>query len=117
MWRDSTGSCRVFGSPIRCPACRVDVGAGPLSCVQGPSALYVTGQSTGSGSGFDYATVAYAAATGAQTWVASYNGSRNTQDIANAVVTSPDGSRLYVTGESYGIGTKADFATIAYSTQ
>jgi outer membrane protein assembly factor BamB len=67
--------------------------------------VFVTGSSYGgSATGFDYATAAYDAATGARLWVARY--SRTTGDSARAVAVSPDGSMVYVTGE---------FDTVAYN--
>lgn len=57
-----------------------------------------------------------ARAAGEQAWVARYNGPGNFLDVANDVVVSSDGARVYVTGLSDGKGPlfAADFATIAY---
>ena len=73
----------------------------------------MAGQSDGSG-GFDYATIAYDAATGTQLWVKRYNGPENLGNVANALGVSPDGSRVFVTGESIGSGSDSDYATVAY---
>jgi outer membrane protein assembly factor BamB len=67
-----------------------------------------------SGTSFDYATVAYDAANGAQRWVARYNGPGNIDDIATAVGAAPDGATLFVTGYSAGSNTSFDAATVAY---
>ena len=62
----------------------------------------------------DYATVGYNAATGAQLWVKRYAGLAmggiGTQ--AHSVAVSPDGSTVYVTGES---GNDSVYATVAYT--
>jgi WD40 repeat protein len=78
--------------------------------------LFVTGYSSGSGSGYDYATIAYDAATGARLWVKRYDGPVSGDDVAVATVGSPDASRLFVTGYSPGLGGDNDYATVAYST-
>ena len=77
--------------------------------------MFVTGYLYGSGSGHheDYATVAYAAATGAQLWSRLYNPG-DLPDYGRSVAISPDGSRVFVTGSSEGTGSSSDYATLAY---
>ncbi|MEA2521037.1 MAG: hypothetical protein QOI81_683, partial [Actinomycetota bacterium] len=78
------------------------------------SEVFVTGQSSGSGSETDYATVAYDAVTGTEVWVRRYNGPGNYIDTAHALGVSPDGSEVFVTGASAGSSGAADYATVAY---
>src|SRR6266545_2734908 len=74
--------------------------------------VYVTGQSTGSGTGFDYATIKYDA-SGAEQWVARFNGPGNGEDDAYGIAVDSSGN-VYVTGQSTGSGTGFDYATIKY---
>jgi outer membrane protein assembly factor BamB len=76
--------------------------------------VIVTGESDGSPDSDDYATVAYDATTGGQLWVGRYNGPGNSDDRAHDLAISPDGTTVFMTGESRGSGTDFDFATIAY---
>ena len=82
----------------------------------GGSTVFVTGysgsQTTG---GYDYATVAYNTATGAQLWVKRYNGPLGGSDQAHSVAVSPNGKTVFVTGSSFGTGNGNDYATVAYS--
>jgi hypothetical protein len=77
------------------------------------SRLFVTGWSEYPAPVFrKYVTVAYAPKDGSRLWVAEYNGPD--ADDAHAVAVSSDGSRVFVTGVSGGIGTHVDFATVGY---
>jgi len=76
--------------------------------------VYVTGRSQGSGTDYDYGTVAYDP-SGNELWVARYNGPGNGLDWGWAIATGPLGS-VYVTGRSLGSGTGYDSATVKYST-
>jgi WD40 repeat protein len=78
------------------------------------SKVFVTGRSDGSTSTWDYVTLAYDASTGAKLWVRRYNGPANSVDSANALGVSPDGSEVFVTGQSYGSTSGSDYATVAY---
>lgn len=74
--------------------------------------IYVTGGSTGIGSGLDYATIKYSPA-GDTAWVRRYNGPGNSDDVGLTMALDNSGN-LYVTGQSYGNGTFMDYATIKY---
>ena len=80
------------------------------------SRVFVTGHSTGTPTGMDYATLAYDASTGNKLWLKRYNGPGNGDDSAYSVAASPDGSRVFVTGASAGTGGFGglDYATVAY---
>lgn len=74
--------------------------------------VYVTGRSQGSGLNYyDYATVKYNSA-GVQQWAQRYH--ENGTDRASCVVVDTSGN-VYVTGDSWGYGTNADYTTIKYS--
>ena len=87
----------------------VDIPAA-LAVSAGGDAVFVTGTSKGRRtSGFDYATVAYSAATGKRLWVSRYNGHGRSTDSPAAIAVSPRGGAVFVTGTS-----AYDFATVAY---
>ncbi|HEV8361066.1 MAG TPA: PQQ-binding-like beta-propeller repeat protein [Candidatus Thermoplasmatota archaeon] len=64
---------------------------------------------------FDFITISYDAADGAQRWASWYNGPGNVEDWAYALAVSPDASQAFVTGRSYsGVAKKWDYGTVAY---
>ena len=78
--------------------------------------VFVTGSSLGADNGYDYATVAYNAATGAQLWVKRYNGAAEGGRGANSVAVSPTGKTVFVAGSSYtGSASDYEYATVAYN--
>ena len=68
--------------------------------VDGYGNVYVTGASTGSGTGYDYATVKYDA-NGNQVWIRRYNGLNNRDDNAHAIAVDSHGN-VYVVGAADG---------------
>jgi hypothetical protein len=74
--------------------------------------VYVTGESQDN-TNSAYATIAYNATTGAQQWLARYNGP-STASSAAAVAVSPTTGTVYVTGRSSGKTSSFDYATVAY---
>jgi hypothetical protein len=79
--------------------------------VDDSSNVYVTGQSMGSGTADDYATVKYYP-NGNTAWVRRYNGPADSTDIATAIAVDGSGN-VYVTGQSMGTGSD-DYATVKY---
>lgn len=75
--------------------------------------IYVTGSSTGSGTGTDYATIKYNP-LGDSLWVKRYNGPGNGLDAARSISIDASGN-IYVTGASAGSGTGNDYALIKYN--
>jgi len=77
--------------------------------------VYVTGESTGLHTGFDYATVKYNC-EGQEQWVVRYDDPASLDDEPHAIAVD-DAGNVYVTGESPGLGTDSDYATIKYDPQ
>ena len=79
--------------------------------------VYVTGQSWGLTSAYDYLTIKYNA-DGDTVWTRRYNGSRNGGDIPHSIAVDGTGN-VYVTGESEGLvgthGIYEDYVTIKYT--
>ena len=94
-------------------------GASAVAVSPGGGAVFVTGysQRRGAGQVSDYATVAYAAATGRQLWARSYSGPVPGLGDALSVAVSPGGRMVFVTGRVQGreAGFRYDYATVAYA--
>ena len=77
--------------------------------------VYITGESSGSGTRYDYATIRYNPA-GDSLWVRRYNGPANYNDRSTALRLDGKGG-VYVTGSSDGSSSSnQDYATIKYDT-
>jgi pimeloyl-ACP methyl ester carboxylesterase len=74
---------------------------------------YVTGSSTGTGTGRDFATIKYNS-SGVQQWVQRFNGPVSADDYATQIGVDGFGN-VYVTGGGIGAGASTDYATIKYS--
>src|SRR5262245_57159083 len=88
--------------------------AASVAVARSGSAVFVTGDSLRAPGTFDYATVGYNAATGARLWASRYQGAGGAGGSAVAVTVDPGGRRVFVTGQSPGPGSGADYVTIAY---
>ncbi len=110
---DSATGALLWTSRYDGPAHDTDE-ANSLAVSSDGSRVFVTGYSTGTTTGQDYATVAYDAATGSQQWVALHNGLNDWPDVAESIAASPDGTRVYVTGGTLREMGRFDYATVAY---
>jgi uncharacterized delta-60 repeat protein len=75
--------------------------------------IYVTGYSYDNISSEDYATIKYSP-DGQEEWVSKYNGTGGDFDIATSVKADLKGD-IYVTGYSFDLDTKENYATIKYN--
>jgi hypothetical protein len=117
----AVGVTGASASGTRAPQAVTVTGAGPSLAAASPGTqlwvkLYangdVTGESAGGfGDGWDSATVAYNAATGARLWVQRYDGAELGSKTFSAAV-SPTTGTVFVTG--YSVDGGSDYATIAY---
>jgi hypothetical protein len=98
--------CCVVGQLANSGDPRLKIGNTTAIAVDAAGNVYVTGKSYGgSSTNLDYATIKYNS-TGAQQWVARYNGSGSSTDEAKAIAVDNSGN-VYVTG--------SDYATIKYN--
>ena len=74
--------------------------------------IYVTGESWGSGTDYDYATIKYRS-NGDTVWVRRYNGPGNGWD-AGDLIALDDSYSVYIIGISWGGLTDFDYATLKY---
>jgi outer membrane protein assembly factor BamB len=99
----------LWASHLKVPGPNQDL-AEDLGVSPDGASVFVTGVA-----GSEYATVGYDAATGTQRWVSSFHGPfRSGYDAANALVVSPDGNKVFVTGHIQTSNTDSAYATIAY---
>jgi uncharacterized delta-60 repeat protein len=75
--------------------------------------VYVTGESVGSGTGLDYATL-MRNSNGDLVWAMRYNGTDNGNDVPLSMTMDGAGN-VYVTGGAVETGTGIDIVTIKYS--
>jgi hypothetical protein len=81
--------------------------------VDNAGAVYVTGRSQGSTTGFDYATIK-SDVSGNTVWRARYNNKDFGGDDEAAAIALDAAENVYVTGRSQGGGTGLDYATVKY---
>lgn len=84
-----------------------DVTSGPEGSV------IVTGLSDGSGTGWDWATVAFDGNDGTQLWEMRFDGPTSQSDEPGNVIAN-DAGEIFLTGYGYGSGTNKDMFTVCY---
>lgn len=88
------------------------------NCIaEGPGgSVIVSGLSDGSGTGWDWATVAFDGADGSELWTQRFDGPASQSDEARDILCTPAGD-IFVTGYGYGEGTNKDLMTIHYKVE
>ena len=76
--------------------------------------VIVTGESEGSGTNQDYATIKYNSNNGGQQWASRYNDTGNGQDRAYAIVVD-NAENVIVTGATQQPGSGSDYGTVKYN--
>lgn len=77
--------------------------------------IFIAGETRVPNSIYDFLTIALDSASGAVLWTRTYDGPAGSNDVVNSMASSPDGSRVVVTGRSHGGAlSRNDMATIAY---
>ena len=97
------------------PGHSIDSGTTVIASPDG-ARVYVAGWATSVNNHENAVVKAYDAITGAPLWSRSYDGRRHGTDLFRDAALSADGSVLYATGFSKGVGTNFDFITEAIST-
>lgn len=75
--------------------------------------VFIAGNSTGSGTGQDYVVLAFSS-NGIPLWTNRYDGPANNTDTTQELTLDSAGN-VIVTGQSTGVSSGTDFATVAYS--
>ena len=97
------------------PAHSYDAGDDVTAAPDG-SQVFVSGIATSAVTEFDFLTLFYDAASGAQMRIERYDGPGHAFDAPNAIAANPRGGAVYVTGGSTGSGGAPDYATVIYRT-
>jgi hypothetical protein len=79
------------------------------------SRVFVTGKSIGTGTGQDFATLAYDLYSGKWLWTRRFDASAHLDDVPAAIAVAPDSSHLAVAGSSTGAGTGLDWLSVDYA--
>lgn len=89
----------------------VEIGTTSVALSPDGSAVYVTGTANAN----EYTTIAYAAATGRQSWLAQSPSKGGTSGTPAFIAASPDGSKVAVTGSSDQANGQFGYETAAFA--
>jgi hypothetical protein len=97
-------------------AAGLDDSSGSLTVSPDGSSVFVPGLTFAATNDTDWVTLAYDASTGAKLWKREFDGPGTSlsQDGPSAISATPDGSAVFVTGESQGPSQGTDLKTIGY---
>jgi PQQ-like domain len=110
-YRASTGAT-LWTKRYDGPGHRTDAASAVAVSPDG-SRVFVTGSSIAPGTHQDYLTIAYDSA-GKKLWTRRYDGPDDNYDAATALRVSPDGSTVFVTGQTTPSTGEYDYTTLAY---
>jgi len=96
----------------RYSASEIGSGSPDALAIDAEGSVYITGESSGAGTSYDYATVKYDS-DGNELWVSRYDGPGSWWDFSEALAVDAD-RNVYVAGWSAGTETHFDYATIKY---
>ncbi|MEJ2615308.1 MAG: SBBP repeat-containing protein [Ignavibacteriaceae bacterium] len=105
---DSQGQL-LWGNRYYGPAKSTDISK--AIAIDNDGNVYVTGESMGMSSNFDFITIKYTS-IGVEQWRERYDGGNI--DIPQTIAVGPEGN-IYVSGSSMGTGSNYDFVTIKYN--
>jgi DNA-binding beta-propeller fold protein YncE len=107
---DAATGARLWARVVKVPSVAYTIAASPDG-----STVYVLNSANSPNGGSVYATEAYAAANGVIRWTAHYQGPvTGSLTVPQDLAASPDGTRVYVTGNSLAASGQDQFATVAY---
>lgn len=107
------------GALVWSRTCCTSEGSGSLIAASPDGSAVFTSGYLANNEGTDaYATVSYGAATGTEHWEATYSGPHPTRGAVDpaAIAVSPDGSKVFVTGQAPQGSNQDSFTTVAYGT-
>ncbi|SDI54645.1 S8 family serine peptidase [Nonomuraea jiangxiensis] len=110
---DAGTGAQLWAAQLDGPAHGLDIPSAMEVAADG-KAVFVSGATSHPRTQTDMTTVAYDTTTGKELWSDTFDGPAHGSDNPHDLALSPDGGRLFVTGNTDGEGTRSDYTTIAY---